>query len=106
MGIGNVTALNSATVRSMVTEQILSIGFKDGQFVKKGELLAELRSEHLRGAARPDAGHPRNVEREAKRGQELTTLAVTVEEKETFASKRWLAKPNCSRPRPIWIRRG
>jgi multidrug efflux system membrane fusion protein len=41
-GIGNVTALNSATVRSMVTEQILSIDFKDGQFVKKGELLAEL----------------------------------------------------------------
>jgi multidrug efflux system membrane fusion protein len=41
-GIGNVTALNTATVRSMVTEQILSIDFKDGQFVKKGELLAQL----------------------------------------------------------------
>src|SRR6516164_4766094 len=41
-GIGNITALNSATVRSMVTEQILSIDFKDGQYVKKGELLAEL----------------------------------------------------------------
>ena len=41
-GIGNVTALNSATVRSMVTEQIISIDFKDGQFVKKGQLLAQL----------------------------------------------------------------
>ena len=41
-GIGNVTALNSATVRSMVTEQIISIDFKDGQFVKKGEVLAQL----------------------------------------------------------------
>jgi membrane fusion protein, multidrug efflux system len=41
-GIGNVTALNSATVRSMVTEPILSINFKDGQSVKKGELLAQL----------------------------------------------------------------
>ncbi|HUN96519.1 MAG TPA: efflux RND transporter periplasmic adaptor subunit [Bradyrhizobium sp.] len=41
-GIGNVTALNSATVRSMVTEPILSVDFKDGQFVKKGELLAQL----------------------------------------------------------------
>ena len=40
-GIGNVTALNS-TVRSMVTEQILSVDFKDGQFVKKGDLLAQL----------------------------------------------------------------
>jgi membrane fusion protein, multidrug efflux system len=41
-GIGNVTALNSATVRSLVTEQILSIDFKDGQFVNKGQLLAQL----------------------------------------------------------------
>jgi len=41
-GIGNVTALNSATVRSMVTEQILSIDFKDGQFVRKGDVLAQL----------------------------------------------------------------
>jgi membrane fusion protein, multidrug efflux system len=41
-GVGNVTALNSATVRSMVTEQILSIDFKDGQYVKKGQLLAQL----------------------------------------------------------------
>jgi multidrug efflux system membrane fusion protein len=42
MGIGNVTALNTATVRSMVTEPIIGIDFKDGQFVKKGELLAQL----------------------------------------------------------------
>jgi multidrug efflux system membrane fusion protein len=42
IGIGNVTALNTAIVRSMVTEQIVSIDFKDGQFVKKGELLAQL----------------------------------------------------------------
>jgi multidrug efflux system membrane fusion protein len=41
-GIGNVTALNTATVRSMVTEQIVSIDFKDGQYVKKGQLLAQL----------------------------------------------------------------
>lgn len=41
-GIGNVAALNSATVRSMVTEQIVSIDFKDGQLVKKGQLLAQL----------------------------------------------------------------
>jgi multidrug efflux system membrane fusion protein len=41
-GIGNVTALNSATVRSMVTEPILSIDFNDGQYVKKGQLLARL----------------------------------------------------------------
>src|SRR5271170_1742715 len=41
-GIGNVAALNSATVRSMVTELIISIDFKDGEAVKKGQLLAQL----------------------------------------------------------------
>jgi membrane fusion protein, multidrug efflux system len=41
-GIGYVTALNSATVRSMITEPIVSIDFKDGQSVTKGELLAQL----------------------------------------------------------------
>ena len=41
-GIGNVAALNTATIRSMVTEQIVSIDFKDGQSVKKGQLLAQL----------------------------------------------------------------
>jgi membrane fusion protein, multidrug efflux system len=41
-GIGNVAALNSAAVRSLVTEQIISVNFKDGQNVKKGELLAQL----------------------------------------------------------------
>jgi membrane fusion protein, multidrug efflux system len=41
-GIGNVAALTSATVRSMVTEQIISIDFKEGAAVKKGQLLAQL----------------------------------------------------------------
>jgi membrane fusion protein, multidrug efflux system len=42
IGIGNVAALNSATVRSMVTEPIISIDFKDGEYVKKGQVLAQL----------------------------------------------------------------
>jgi multidrug efflux system membrane fusion protein len=41
-GVGNVAALNSATVRSLVTEQILSIDFKGRQYFKKGQLLAQL----------------------------------------------------------------
>ena len=41
-GIGNVAALNTATIRSMITEQIVNIDFKDGQSVKTGELLAQL----------------------------------------------------------------
>src|ERR1700719_2855834 len=41
-GIGNVAALNSATVRSMVTEPIISIDFKDGEYIKKGQLLSQI----------------------------------------------------------------
>jgi|SRR5271166_2843366 len=41
-GIGNVTALNTATVRSQVTGMIVDEPFKEGQFVKKGELLAQI----------------------------------------------------------------
>jgi membrane fusion protein, multidrug efflux system len=41
-GIGYVMAMRAATVRSMVTEPIISIDFHDGQFVKQGQLLAQL----------------------------------------------------------------
>jgi len=41
-GIGTVTALNTATVRSQVTGLLLDVPFKEGQFVKKGDLLAQI----------------------------------------------------------------
>src|SRR5215469_7049793 len=41
-GIGTVTALNTATVRSQVTGIIVDEPFKEGQFVKKGDLLAQI----------------------------------------------------------------
>jgi membrane fusion protein, multidrug efflux system len=41
-GLGTVTALNVATVRSQVTGVVTSVDFKEGQWVKKGELLAKV----------------------------------------------------------------
>jgi multidrug efflux system membrane fusion protein len=41
-GLGTVTALNTATVRSQVTGLLTSIDFKEGQFVKKGDQLAQI----------------------------------------------------------------
>jgi multidrug efflux system membrane fusion protein len=41
-GIGTVTALNTAAVRSQVTGLLVDVPFKEGQFVKKGDLLAQI----------------------------------------------------------------
>jgi membrane fusion protein, multidrug efflux system len=41
-GIGTVTALSTATVRSQVTGLLVDVPFKEGQFVKKGDLLAQI----------------------------------------------------------------
>ena len=40
--IGTVTALNTAIVRSQVTGLLVDVPFKEGQFVKKGDLLAQI----------------------------------------------------------------
>jgi multidrug efflux system membrane fusion protein len=41
-GIGTVYAFNTVVVRSQITGQIVSIDFKEGQQVKKGDLLAQI----------------------------------------------------------------
>jgi multidrug efflux system membrane fusion protein len=41
-GLGTVTALNSATIRSQITGLLISVNFQEGQSIKKGELLAQI----------------------------------------------------------------
>jgi membrane fusion protein, multidrug efflux system len=41
-GVGSVKALNTATVRAQVDGRLLSVNFKEGEDVKKGDLLAKI----------------------------------------------------------------
>ena len=41
-GIGTVTALNTATIRSQVTGLLTSVDFQEGQSVQKGDVLAQI----------------------------------------------------------------
>jgi multidrug efflux system membrane fusion protein len=41
-GLGTVTALNTATIHSQITGLLDSVDFREGQSVKKGDLLAQI----------------------------------------------------------------
>jgi RND family efflux transporter MFP subunit len=76
-----------------VAGRIVELPVKDNQFVHKGDLLLVVDPTDYKiavslneAAVQQAQANALNAEREAKRRQELTTLAVTVEEKQTFAS--------------------
>lgn len=50
--IGTVQTLSAVSVRSRVESQIMEVGFKDGEYVKKGDLLFRLDSRQLEAQLR------------------------------------------------------
>src|SRR6516162_9067904 len=81
------------TMAPQVAGQIVELPVADNQFVHKGDLLMVIDPTNYKiavslaeAAVQQAEVTAQNAERESKRRQELTTLAVTVEEKQTFAS--------------------
>jgi RND family efflux transporter MFP subunit len=81
------------TMAPEVAGRIVELPVSDNQFVHKGDLLMVIDPTNYKiavslaeAAVQQAQANAQNAEREAKRRQELTTLAVTVEEQQTFAS--------------------
>jgi multidrug resistance efflux pump len=81
------------TMAPQVTGYIVELPVADNQFVHKGDLLMVIDPTDFKiavslaeAAVQQAQANAENAEREAKRRQELTSLAVTKEEKQTFAS--------------------
>jgi multidrug resistance efflux pump len=81
------------TMAPQVAGYIVELPIADNQFVHKGDLLMVIDPTDFKiavslaeAAVQQAQANAQNAEREAKRRQELTTLAVTVEEKQTFAT--------------------
>jgi multidrug resistance efflux pump len=81
------------TMAPQVAGQIVELPVADNQFVHKGDLLMVIDPTDFKiavtlaeAAVQQAQANAQNAEKEAKRRQELTTLAVTVEEKQTFAT--------------------
>lgn len=81
------------TMAPQVAGQIVQLPVADNQFVHKGDLLMVIDPTNYKiavslaeAAVQQAQVNAQNAEREAKRRRELTSLAVTVEEKQTFES--------------------
>ena len=87
------------TMAPEVAGRIVELPVADNQFVHKGDLLMVIDPTNYKiavslneAAVQQARANAQNVEREAKRRQQLTDLAATVEEKQTYTSNAQVAE--------------
>ena len=86
-GLGTVQAFNSVTVRSRVDGQLVKLGFRDGQDVKAGDLLAQIDSapfqaqlEQAEAKKAQDEAQLANAQLETRRNAELLAGKIVSQE--------------------------
>jgi RND family efflux transporter MFP subunit len=87
------------TMSSEVAGRVVELPVADNQFVHKGELLMTIDPTDYRiavslaeAAVQQAQANAQNLEREAKRRQELSTLSTSVEEKQSYESNALAAR--------------
>ena len=77
-GLGTVTALNTATIHSQITGLLISVDFREGQSVKKGDLLAQIdprtyqaQLDQAQATLEHDHAHLKNAQLNLQRYSEL-----------------------------------
>ena len=70
--VGRFVAVDAVEVRARVSGYLETIHFKDGQLVKKGDLLFIIDRAALRGRARPGEGEPSRRRRPTSRSPRAT----------------------------------
>ncbi|HLX60392.1 MAG TPA: efflux RND transporter periplasmic adaptor subunit [Planctomycetota bacterium] len=85
-GLGTVQAFNTVTVRPQIDGQLVNVAFKEGQDVKKGDLLAELDDRPYK--AQLDEAVAKKLQDEAKKIQDQAkTEQDRAKEKQDIAKK-------------------
>jgi len=89
-GVGSVRALNMATVRAQVDGILLSVNFKEGQDVKRGDVLAKIdpvtyQAQLDQAVAKKalDEALLANTKRDLERYQKVGTLAISQQQIDT-----------------------
>src|SRR5882757_10344469 len=86
-GLGTVTALNTATIHSQITGLLDSVDFREGQSVKKGDLLAQIdprtyqaQLDQAQATLEHDQAHLKNAQLNLQRYSDLAKTDATTQQ--------------------------